>query len=149
MSKNGVRAIGLCVLVFNLWLIGRYSLGPIATLVLTFGLAAAWEFLLVRASKDAVPFAGVAVIGLFVAGLSWFLATSTATSTPAAVSASALPANESANYFAPRTMTGSCPTGYIDHPADPKQCALPVVAERMLARARAAEERRSRRWSDD
>ena len=37
MSKNDVRSIGICVLVFNLWLIGRYSLGPIATLVLTFG----------------------------------------------------------------------------------------------------------------
>ena len=149
MTKNGVRAIGLCVLVFNLWLIGRYSLGPIATLVLTFGLAAAWEFLLVRASKDAVPFAGVAVIGLFVAGLSWFLATSTATTTPAAASTSTAPVSEATSYFAPRKITGSCPTGYVDHPADPKQCALPVVAERMLARARAMEERRSRRRSDD
>jgi hypothetical protein len=151
MSKNGVRSIGLCVLVFNLWLIGRYSLGPIATLVLTFGVAAAWELLLVRTAKDAFPFAVVGPVGLAVAGLGWLLATSTSTATspPAAELAGTAPTEEANNYFTSRTITGSCPAGYVDHPADPKQCALPVVAERMLARARSAEERRTRRRLDD
>lgn len=31
-----------------------------------------------------------------------------------------------------RAITGGCPAGYVDHPADPKQCVLPYVAERML-----------------
>ncbi len=31
-----------------------------------------------------------------------------------------------------RGLLGGCPTGYVDHPADPKKCVLPIVAERML-----------------
>lgn len=40
--------------------------------------------------------------------------------------------------FVKRGWFGRCPTGYVDHPADPKKCALPHVAERMLERARAS-----------
>jgi len=34
-----------------------------------------------------------------------------------------------------RGLLGGCPTGYVDHPANPKQCVLPVVAEQVLRKA--------------
>lgn len=34
-----------------------------------------------------------------------------------------------------RSALGGCPRGYVDHPADASKCVLPVVAERILARA--------------
>lgn len=46
------------------------------------------------------------------------------------------------DYVVDRGAFGGCPTGYVDHPADPAKCALPVVAERMLDRA--SPRRRSR-----
>ncbi|EPG5379809.1 TPA: hypothetical protein UN285_000433 [Stenotrophomonas maltophilia] len=34
--------------------------------------------------------------------------------------------------FVKRGFFGGCPTGYVGHPADPRQCTLPIIAERML-----------------
>ena len=46
-----LRLIGGAVLLFNLWLIGRYNLQGIPVLLLTFGFALGYEFLVVRPSK--------------------------------------------------------------------------------------------------
>ncbi|MBN8514517.1 hypothetical protein [Accumulibacter sp.] len=47
-----LRLIGGVVLLFNLWLIGSYNLEGIAVLLLTFGFAVGYEYLVVRpASK--------------------------------------------------------------------------------------------------
>lgn len=43
-----LRLIGVAILLFNLWLIGHYDLSGAAVLLLTFGFAASYEFLLVR-----------------------------------------------------------------------------------------------------
>jgi hypothetical protein len=45
------RLIGGCIIVFNLWLIGRYRLDGVLVLVLTVGVAAAFELLIVRPLK--------------------------------------------------------------------------------------------------
>lgn len=37
-----------------------------------------------------------------------------------------------APFYSSRNVLGNCPSGYVDHPADPSQCALPVVAKRIL-----------------
>lgn len=34
--------------------------------------------------------------------------------------------------FVERGWFGGCPAGYVDHPSNPKLCALPYVAERMM-----------------
>ena len=46
-----LRLIGGVVLLFNLWLIGRYNLQGIPVLLLTFGFAFGYEFLVVRPEK--------------------------------------------------------------------------------------------------
>ncbi len=38
--------------------------------------------------------------------------------------------------FVDRNFFGGCPAGYVDHPMEPEQCALPAIAERMLSAAR-------------
>lgn len=43
-----LRLIGGAILIFNLWLIGNYNLKGIPVLLLTFGFAAGYEFLVVR-----------------------------------------------------------------------------------------------------
>lgn len=94
MSKNGIRAIGLLVIVFNLWLVGRYSVGPLATLALTFGVAVTWEVLAVRATNENLPLPGALVMAAFIGGLSWLIASSTQSignSVPAASSDATLP----------------------------------------------------------
>ena len=48
MTKIVLRIIGGVILLFNLMLIGRFNLEGIPVLLLTFGFAAAWEYLLVR-----------------------------------------------------------------------------------------------------
>lgn len=49
MKKSTKRRLfGGAVLLFNLWLIGRYSLEGIPVLLLTFGFAIGYEFLVVR-----------------------------------------------------------------------------------------------------
>jgi len=47
-KSTKLRLIGGAVLVFNLWLIGSYNLQGIPVLLLTFGFAAGYEFLVVR-----------------------------------------------------------------------------------------------------
>ncbi len=44
-----LRLFGAGVLLFNLWLIGEYELTGIPVLLLTFGFAFAYEFIVVRA----------------------------------------------------------------------------------------------------
>ena len=48
-----LRLIGGVVLLFNLWLIGNYNLGGIAVLLLTFGFAGGYEYLVVRPASKA------------------------------------------------------------------------------------------------
>jgi hypothetical protein len=43
-----VRLFGGAVLLFNLWLIGRYELGGVATVLMTLGFAIGFEMLVVR-----------------------------------------------------------------------------------------------------
>lgn len=43
-----LRLIGGAILLFNLWLIGQYRLEGIPVLLLTFGFAVGYEFLVVR-----------------------------------------------------------------------------------------------------
>lgn len=38
--------------------------------------------------------------------------------------------------FVKRGFFGGCPTGYVDHPTDPQQCALPAAAHYILRRVR-------------
>lgn len=52
-KSTKLRLLGGIVLLFNLWLIGRYNLGGIPILLLTFGFAAGYEYFVVRhASKS-------------------------------------------------------------------------------------------------
>lgn len=48
-----LRLIGGSVLLFNLWLIGRYNLEGIPVLLLTFGFAGGYEYLVVRPASEA------------------------------------------------------------------------------------------------
>ena len=49
-----LRLIGCGILLFNLWLVGRYDLKGIPVLLLTFGFAAGYEFLVVRPVAKAI-----------------------------------------------------------------------------------------------
>ena len=49
-----LRLIGGVILLFNLWLIGRYKLEGIPMLLLTFGFAVGFEYLVVRPAKPKV-----------------------------------------------------------------------------------------------
>ena len=46
-----LRLIGGVVLLFNIWLVGRYNLHGISDLLLIFGFAFGYEFLIVRPTK--------------------------------------------------------------------------------------------------
>lgn len=48
MSKGKKRLIGAGILLFNLYLIGRYNIEGIPALLLTLGVAAGWEFFVVK-----------------------------------------------------------------------------------------------------
>ena len=48
-----LRLIGGIVLLFNLWLIGNYNLKGIPVLLLTFGFAVSYEYLVVRPASKA------------------------------------------------------------------------------------------------
>lgn len=64
MSMKGkLRAVGAIVLLANLWAIGRFDLGHIPTLLLTFGFAFAYELWVVRGAEDHFPKA-FSLIGL-------------------------------------------------------------------------------------
>lgn len=53
-KSTKLRLVGGAILIFNLWLIGNYNLKGIPVLLLTFGFAAGYEFLVVRpATKKA------------------------------------------------------------------------------------------------
>lgn len=43
-----MRLFGAVVILFNLWLIGRYNLEGVAVLLLTFGFAIGYELMVVR-----------------------------------------------------------------------------------------------------
>lgn len=43
-----LRLFGGAVLLFNLWLIGKYDLGGVAVLLLTFGFGVGYELVVVR-----------------------------------------------------------------------------------------------------
>ena len=47
-KSTKLRLFGGVVLLFNLWLIGQYKLEGIVVLLLTFGFAIGYEFLVVR-----------------------------------------------------------------------------------------------------
>ncbi|WP_169847300.1 hypothetical protein [Halopseudomonas pachastrellae] len=47
-TKTQLRLIGGVILLFNFWLIGTYDLQGIPVLLLTFGFAACYEYLVVR-----------------------------------------------------------------------------------------------------
>lgn len=47
-AATKLRLFGAGVLLFNLWLIGRYSLEGMPVLLLTVGFAVGYEFLVVR-----------------------------------------------------------------------------------------------------
>jgi hypothetical protein len=47
-KRTKLRLIGGLVLLFNLWLIGHYNLKGISVLLLTFGFAVAYEYIIVR-----------------------------------------------------------------------------------------------------
>jgi hypothetical protein len=52
------RLLGGVVLIFNLWLIGHYNLAGIPALLLTFGFAVGFEYLVVRPSSSKEKGAG-------------------------------------------------------------------------------------------
>jgi hypothetical protein len=52
-KSTKLRIFGGVVLLFNLWLIGRYSLEGVLVLLLTFGFAIGYEFLVVRPAAKA------------------------------------------------------------------------------------------------
>lgn len=47
-KSTKLRLFGGAVLLFNLWLIGRYALEGVPVLLLTFGFAIGYELLVVR-----------------------------------------------------------------------------------------------------
>ena len=47
-KSTKLRLFGGAVLLFNLWLIGRYNLEGVPVLLLTFGFAIGFEYLVVR-----------------------------------------------------------------------------------------------------
>jgi hypothetical protein len=47
-KSTKLRLIGGVILLFNLWLIGQYNIDGIPVLLLTFGFAACYEFIVVR-----------------------------------------------------------------------------------------------------
>jgi len=47
-KKTKLRLLGGVILFFNLWLIGNYNLQGVPVLLLTFGFAIIYEYLIVR-----------------------------------------------------------------------------------------------------
>lgn len=48
MTRSTLWLFGAGVLLFNLWLIGNFNISGFPVLLLTFGFAAGYEFLVVR-----------------------------------------------------------------------------------------------------
>lgn len=129
MNKSLLRVIGAFVLVFNLALIGRYGLSTVDTLFLTFGFAIGYEWLIVgKLSKPDATQAQKAVAALFALAFVSAAVMAIQSGPPGASPAQAEPIVDRGTF--------GCPTGYVDHPADPSKCVLPVVAERIMERIR-------------
>ncbi len=52
-KSTKLRLVGGAILLFNLWLVGRYNIQGPLVLVLTLGFAIAYELLVVRPAKKA------------------------------------------------------------------------------------------------
>lgn len=50
--RTKLRLLGGAVLLFNLWLIGHYSIEGIPVLLMTFGFAIAYEYVVVRRAPE-------------------------------------------------------------------------------------------------
>ena len=50
--RTKLRLLGGAVLLFNLWLIGHYSIEGIPVLLMTFGFAIAYEYIVVRRAPE-------------------------------------------------------------------------------------------------
>lgn len=50
--RTKFRLLGGAILFFNLWLIGQYSIEGIPVLLMTFGFAIAYEFIVVRRAPE-------------------------------------------------------------------------------------------------
>lgn len=51
-TRNKLRLIGFVVLLMNLWLIGHYSIEGVPVLLMTFGFAIAYEYIVVRRAPE-------------------------------------------------------------------------------------------------
>lgn len=51
-TRTKLRVIGGIILMFNLWLIGRYSIDGLPSILMTLGFAAAYEYAIVRRAGD-------------------------------------------------------------------------------------------------
>ncbi len=51
-TRTKLRLLGGAMLLFNLWLIGQYSIEGITVLLMTFGFAIAYEYMLVRRASE-------------------------------------------------------------------------------------------------
>lgn len=122
-TRAKLRGIGFLILLVNLWAIGRFDLGDVPTLLLTFGFAIAYEFGVVRGVpiekidarvEDEIPkvLALAAVCGIVV-----FASGGKTSSSPT-------------EPIVERRPLMGCPSGYVDHPYDTEKCVLPAVAER-------------------
>lgn len=50
--RTKLRLLGAAILLLNLWLIGHYSIDGLPVLLMTFGFAAAYEYLIVRRTRE-------------------------------------------------------------------------------------------------
>lgn len=53
-ARTKLRFIGGAILLFNLWLVGRYSIEGLPVLLLTFGFAIGYEYVVVRRAKEEI-----------------------------------------------------------------------------------------------
>jgi hypothetical protein len=51
-NRTKLRILGGAVLLFNLWLIGHYSIEGIPVLLMTFGFAITYEYIVVRRASE-------------------------------------------------------------------------------------------------
>jgi len=50
--RTKLRLLGGAILLFNLWLIERHSIEGIPVLLMTFGFAVAYEYVVIRRAKE-------------------------------------------------------------------------------------------------
>jgi hypothetical protein len=51
-TRTKLRLLGGAVLLFNLWLIGHYSIEGVPVLLMTLGFAIAYEYIVVRRAPE-------------------------------------------------------------------------------------------------